>query len=223
MTAAAATRRKLRRHREMRRLLFDELAHWPHTDAKGLAADRYRAVIRTHYHNRTAGAEPEKHGDHLFRATSGGTRPRAGKIPSRAASHPAWMVPPWYFELWEAPDEAMVLANRNHPNSAAFRENFSLVHSILDQTMKTIRITLRKEGASATCTHRYRNDDFPAETTWAGDAGAFKTPDGRRPGFKDGLSRLESTVAHQARLCGATFEIEDLGGEARTWTDRVEP
>ena len=38
MTAAAATRRKLRRHREMRRLLFDELAHWPHTDAKGLAA-----------------------------------------------------------------------------------------------------------------------------------------------------------------------------------------
>ena len=86
--------------------------------------------------------------------------------------------------------------------------------------MKTIRITLTKEGAQATITHRYRNSDHPAQTTWAGNREAFKA-DGRVPSFTDGIDNLPRQVAHQAALCGATFTIEDLGGEAQEWRDNV--
>lgn len=84
--------------------------------------------------------------------------------------------------------------------------------------MKTIRITLVKEGAQATVTHGYRQTDWPNETTWAGNKDAFAVH-GRVPGFIDGIEKLERCVAHQAALCGAEFTIEDLGGEAATWEE----
>ena len=87
--------------------------------------------------------------------------------------------------------------------------------------MKTIRITLVKEGVRATCTHLYRNADWPDETTWCGDRKAFTTPDGTQPNFRDGLHQLEDTVAFQAGLCGAAHTIEDLGGLAQAWSDET--
>ena len=78
--------------------------------------------------------------------------------------------------------------------------------------MKTIRITLTKDGAQATITHRYRVHSEPYDTTWAGNRDAFKA-DGRVPHFSDGILTLERVVAHQAALCGASYTIEDLGGE----------
>ena len=86
--------------------------------------------------------------------------------------------------------------------------------------MKTIRITLVKEGAQATCTHRYHFKDWPIDTTWAGNREAFKA-DGRLLDFTDGTHNLEEQVRHQANLCGATYKIDDLGGEAATWIDDV--
>ena len=80
--------------------------------------------------------------------------------------------------------------------------------------MKTIRITLVKEGAQATITHLFRTHDFPDQTTWQGNREAFTAPDGRVPAFTAGIYNLERVVTHQANLCGATFTIEDLGGEA---------
>lgn len=79
--------------------------------------------------------------------------------------------------------------------------------------MKTIRITLTKEGAQATITHRYRVHYEPDETTWQGNREAFKTPEGWQVTCFDSIYNLERQVAHQANLCGATFTIEDLGGE----------
>ena len=89
--------------------------------------------------------------------------------------------------------------------------------------MKTIRITLVKEGAQATCTHRYHFDDFPEETTWAGNRAAFKSPQGLDMSFTASIDNLERNVAHQAALCGATYKIEDLGGESVMWLDNVTP
>ncbi len=88
--------------------------------------------------------------------------------------------------------------------------------------MKTIKITLEKEGAQATVTHVFHYDDFPLQTTWAGNKEAFQAPDGRVPAFRDGIENLPETVAFQANLCGATFKIEDLGGEAVRWMDHVD-
>ena len=79
--------------------------------------------------------------------------------------------------------------------------------------MKTIRITLIKEGAQATITHLYRFQQWPDQTTWAGNRDAFMV-DGRVPAFSDGLDNLERVVAFQANLCAASYKIEDLGGEA---------
>ena len=88
--------------------------------------------------------------------------------------------------------------------------------------MKTIRITLEKPGAKAILHHVYREPGFPAESRWTGDKEAFKSPSGRVPFFTDGLHKLEATVAHQAKLCGATYRIDDLGGEAQRWEDHLE-
>ena len=41
-------------------------------------------------------------------------------------------VPSRYFELWESPETAMLYADVQHPESAAFRETFSLVQSIFN-------------------------------------------------------------------------------------------
>jgi hypothetical protein len=86
--------------------------------------------------------------------------------------------------------------------------------------MKTIRITLTKEGAQATCTHIYHFTCEPQKTTWAGNRNAFMV-DGRVPGFSDGIDKLERVVAFQAGLCNATYTIEDLGGEAQEWRDNI--
>ncbi|MEI6175942.1 MAG: hypothetical protein WCS43_03550 [Verrucomicrobiota bacterium] len=88
--------------------------------------------------------------------------------------------------------------------------------------MKTIKITLEKEGAQATCTHVFRTDDWPMETTWAGNHGAFMMPSGRLIPCLDGIDNLPETVAFQANLCGATFKIEDLGGEVQVWHSRID-
>lgn len=87
--------------------------------------------------------------------------------------------------------------------------------------MKTIRITLTKQGAQATCTHGYHFTNWPVETTWQGNRDAFKTPEGWRITCMDGIDNLQRQVAHQAALCGAKFTIEDLGGEALEWRDNV--
>lgn len=83
--------------------------------------------------------------------------------------------------------------------------------------MKTIKITLKKEGAQATCTHVYRTDAFPIQTIWSGNHEAFMMPSGRLIPCLDGIDNLPETVAFQANLCGATFKIEDLGGDLQVW------
>jgi hypothetical protein len=81
--------------------------------------------------------------------------------------------------------------------------------------VKTIRVTYRKDGATAVCTARYRNDDFPHEEDWSGDRGAFVMPSGRLIPGPDALAKAQTVAQHYASLCGATAEVEDLGGEAR--------
>ena len=80
--------------------------------------------------------------------------------------------------------------------------------------MKTISITLTKEGAQAVCTHRYRVQDWPDKIEWAGNRQAFSAADGILLNFIDDMGNLERQVAFQAGLCNATYTIEDLGGEA---------
>lgn len=87
--------------------------------------------------------------------------------------------------------------------------------------MKKIRITLRKEKARATCLHHYRIVQWPDKSEWSGDRAAFRYH-GRDLDFSGTLDYLERNVAHQARLVGAEYEIEDLGGEVVRWIDEVE-
>lgn len=87
--------------------------------------------------------------------------------------------------------------------------------------MKKIKITLTKGNTTASCIHSYRRTDWPDHTEWKGDREPFAR-NGRLLDFSHGTEKLEETVAHQAALCGATFEMEDLGGEAMVWTDQVE-
>ena len=79
--------------------------------------------------------------------------------------------------------------------------------------MKSIRITLTKEGVQATCTQRYRVNYWPDETTWQGNRLAFRFPDGTLIEHFGGFYNLPLVAAHFANLCGATYTIEDLGGE----------
>jgi hypothetical protein len=80
--------------------------------------------------------------------------------------------------------------------------------------MKKIRITFRKDGATATCLLSYRRDDWPAGVEWSGARDAFVMPSGRLIPCLDTVHHISATAAYQAALCGATCEIEDLGGEA---------
>jgi len=80
--------------------------------------------------------------------------------------------------------------------------------------MKTIRITLTKPGAQAACTQQYRVTEWPSDITWAGNRQAFSFPDGTVIEHFGGLDNLQRVAEHFANLCGATYEIEDLGGEA---------
>jgi len=85
--------------------------------------------------------------------------------------------------------------------------------------MKTIRITFAKEGAQAAWLMKYSVTHWPAHTEWSGTRQAFTMPDGFLIDHFGGLDHLERVVAHYASLCGATFTIEDLGGEARLWEE----
>jgi hypothetical protein len=88
--------------------------------------------------------------------------------------------------------------------------------------MKTIRITLRRDGNTLVCTQEYRFTMSAEAVKWQGDREAFRSADGLLPDFKWlSLEWLEKGVAHQAGRRGATHEIEDLGGEARMWADNV--
>lgn len=87
--------------------------------------------------------------------------------------------------------------------------------------MRRIRVTLTKGDARAVATHHYRLTNGPQETEWSGDRSAFRSPAGNPMSFSDvleptetGLESLQRTVAHQAALCGADYQIEDLGGQA---------
>lgn len=81
--------------------------------------------------------------------------------------------------------------------------------------MKTIKVTLTKEGAQATCTLEYVYTDIPREGKWAGNHKAFRLSDGLLMDLSCSLERLPRVVEFQAHQCGATFQIEDLGGEAK--------
>ena len=87
--------------------------------------------------------------------------------------------------------------------------------------MKTLRITFTKDLARAVCLIRYRETSWPEDSAWEGDRKAFRLGNGSMIHPKASLELLEETVAHQARQCGASFEIEDLGGEVVRWTDEV--
>ena len=85
--------------------------------------------------------------------------------------------------------------------------------------MKTIRITLTKEGAQAACTLQYKLDHETADASWSGNVEAFKLRDGQLPDFDFPMHSLPRVIAHQAAQSGATFTIEDLGGEAAIWEE----
>jgi hypothetical protein len=87
--------------------------------------------------------------------------------------------------------------------------------------MKTIRITLSKTGAQAVCRLKYHFTTNPEFARWTGDRKAFRLANGNLPSFLFPIDSLESVVAHQAVQSGANYQVEDLGGEAITWTDNV--
>lgn len=89
--------------------------------------------------------------------------------------------------------------------------------------MKTLRITFTKDHARAVCLIRYRETTWPEGSNWEGDRKAFRLCDGSMIDPRASLELLEEIVDHQARQCGASFEIEDLGGDAARWTDEVIP
>ncbi len=118
------------RRREMRRILSHELMHWVHGESTGLPAERYRAAIRTHYANRTGGdALVTSNGvtlrrDHWWTANAG------TEYPFELGKPGGIELPSYYFELWKTPEKLMELSDMDQPNAAAFRQTFSLVHSI---------------------------------------------------------------------------------------------
>lgn len=87
--------------------------------------------------------------------------------------------------------------------------------------MKTLRITFTKQGARAVCMMRYRETTWPDDSLWSGDREAFRLNDGEPISPCGSLELLAATVAHQAGQCDASFEIEDLGGDAFRWTDEI--
>ena len=89
--------------------------------------------------------------------------------------------------------------------------------------MKTLRITLTKPGATAICINTWHFDDFTLSSTWTGDRDAFRLSRGSLPDLRMSLDWIADTVAFQAAQSGATFTIEDLGGEAIPRLDNVTP
>jgi hypothetical protein len=88
--------------------------------------------------------------------------------------------------------------------------------------MKTIRITLVKDGAQAVCTNKYHFKNDPESSDWTGNHQAFTLRDGRPLDLSFSIDALDKVCAFQCAQCAATYTIEDLGGEAVFWTDHVE-
>ncbi|MEI6676463.1 MAG: hypothetical protein WCO57_14935 [Verrucomicrobiota bacterium] len=87
--------------------------------------------------------------------------------------------------------------------------------------MKTIRITLIKEGEMAVCTNNYYFTESTRSSVWTGNRKAFALINGSLPNLSCPLDQLHEVAAFQAAQSGASFTIEDLGGEAMMWTDEV--
>ena len=87
--------------------------------------------------------------------------------------------------------------------------------------MKTLKVTLSKDGAQATCTLKYQSTDWPEEEAWLGNHKAFKISQGIMLSLANPLEDLEPSVKHISAKFGWTYHIEDLGGEAKMWTDNV--
>ena len=120
------------RRREMRRILSHELMHWLHMDATHPAAARYRAAIQSHYHARTAFdvEEPDGQGG-CYRRDKFHKRYCGRQYSGESTAH-GLEIPPTCFELWETPEKLQLHSHTDQPDSAAFRDTFSLVHSIFD-------------------------------------------------------------------------------------------
>ncbi len=124
------------RRREMRRTLSHELMHAVHGTATGPEADAYRQRISDHYAKRTAADVATPDGQGGFYRKDKFYREYAGREYKHENGHPSGKeIPSSHFELWEAPDIATHYASAKHANSGAFRETFSLVHSIFDSTL----------------------------------------------------------------------------------------
>ena len=93
--------------------------------------------------------------------------------------------------------------------------------SAIPQRQQTIKVTLTKEGAQATCTLSYLYTRGPVNETWSGNHKAFKLSQGQQVSFVFLLEKVEEAVKHVSDKFGWTFHIEDLGGEAKQWTDEV--
>lgn len=118
------------RRREMRRILSHELMHWVHADATGTAAERYRAVISAHYARRTAGDAIETIQGVTLRRDRWWDPAVGTEYPFELGKPAGLEVPSWHYELWEAPETLGKKAHAINMDSTAFRETFSLVHSI---------------------------------------------------------------------------------------------
>lgn len=121
------------RRREMRRILSHELMHWVHDTAKGPEADLFRARIRAHYLARTADGVHEPDGKGGFYRPDRFWKKQVGREYASELGKPMGVeIPASHFELWETQEKLMQLAHHSHPEAAAFRETFSLAHSIFD-------------------------------------------------------------------------------------------
>jgi hypothetical protein len=122
------------RRREMRRILSHELMHWVHDTAKGPQADIFRLRIRDHYLARTATGGKKPDGKGGFYRPDRFYKEYVGREYKDENGKPMGLeIPSTHFELWETPETIIQhAALDNNPNAAAFRETFSLAHSIFD-------------------------------------------------------------------------------------------
>jgi len=124
------------RKEEMRRILSHELMHWVHIDSRGPAADAYRAAIRAHYLQRTAGEKLETSAEGYKFRRDGWWKDYCGVEYDHEHGRPRGLeIPTTYFELWEQQARLLELSDqRQNPLSSSFRETFSLVQTIFDAT-----------------------------------------------------------------------------------------
>jgi len=87
--------------------------------------------------------------------------------------------------------------------------------------MKTIRATFKKGPHVMTCTLLYHYSDNPQTAKLDGKTEEFLLANHKPIQLFGPINRLESIAEFQAGQIGATFEIEDLGGDALEWMDDV--